>query len=86
MKKFLKIEYLENRVNALQTENAKLVLNNALLESEKKSWLAKEAEYKKRIKALEASAVQNRDETAVSGSRMCQHCQNHESNPMSSPL
>lgn len=42
MKKFLKIEYLENRVNQLQTENAKLVLNNALLESEKRGWAAKE--------------------------------------------
>ncbi|KAI9495633.1 hypothetical protein BDB00DRAFT_812722 [Zychaea mexicana] len=53
MKKFLKIENLENRVNQLQTENAKLVLNNALLESEKRGWMAKEAEYKKRIKLLE---------------------------------
>ncbi|KAI8141869.1 hypothetical protein BJV82DRAFT_617838 [Fennellomyces sp. T-0311] len=56
LKKFLKIEYLENRVNQLQTENAKLVLNNALLESEKRGWAAKEAEYKKRIKLLESSS------------------------------
>ncbi|KAI9278526.1 hypothetical protein BDA99DRAFT_492421 [Phascolomyces articulosus] len=59
LKKFLKIEYLENRVNQLQTENAKLVLNNALLESEKRGWVAKEAEYKKRIKLLESSSGQS---------------------------
>lgn len=56
MKKFLKIEYLENRVNQLQTENAKLVLNNALLESEKRGWAAKEAEYIRRLKLLEESS------------------------------
>ncbi|KAG2226609.1 hypothetical protein INT45_005095 [Circinella minor] len=59
LKKFLKIENLENRVNQLQTENAKLVLNNALLESEKRGWVAKEAEYKKRIKLLEGSSGQS---------------------------
>lgn len=53
MKKFLKIENLENKVDALQAENAKLVLSNALLESDKRSMCAKEVEYKKRIKYLE---------------------------------
>ncbi|KAI9317754.1 hypothetical protein BX666DRAFT_1940528 [Dichotomocladium elegans] len=55
LKKFLKIEFLENKVNQLQSENGKLVLSNALLESEKRGWLAKEAEYKKRIRWLEES-------------------------------
>lgn len=59
MKKFLKIETLENRVNQLQTENAKLVLQNALLESEKRSWLVQEAEFKKRIKHLEDALAQH---------------------------
>ncbi|KAI9021551.1 hypothetical protein CLU79DRAFT_753804 [Phycomyces nitens] len=53
MKKLLKIEHLENQVNQLQAENAKLVLSNALLESDKRSMCAKEAEYKKRIKYYE---------------------------------
>ncbi|KAL0079835.1 basic-leucine zipper transcription factor [Phycomyces blakesleeanus] len=53
MKKLLKIEHLEHRVNQLQAENAKLVLSNALLESDKRSMCAKEAEYKKRIKYYE---------------------------------
>ncbi|KAF7722794.1 hypothetical protein EC973_002678 [Apophysomyces ossiformis] len=54
MKKFLNVQNLESRVTHLQSENAKLVLNNAVLESEKKSLLAKEVEYKKRIKQLES--------------------------------
>lgn len=49
----MKVDQLENQVNALQAENAKLVLNNAVLESEKRSLHAKEIEYKKRIKYLE---------------------------------
>lgn len=53
MKKFLKVDQLETKVNALQAENAKLTLNNAVLESEKRSLHAKENEYKKRIKYLE---------------------------------
>ncbi|KAI7872526.1 hypothetical protein BDF14DRAFT_1877733 [Spinellus fusiger] len=53
MRRLLKIEHLEDRVNQLLTENSKLVLNNALLESEKKSMHAKESEYKKRIKYYE---------------------------------
>ncbi|KAG0167941.1 hypothetical protein DFQ28_006236 [Apophysomyces sp. BC1034] len=53
LKKFLNVQNLEGRVSHLQSENAKLVLNNAVLESEKKSFLAKEIEYKKRIKQLE---------------------------------
>lgn len=47
------MDQLETRVATLQAENAKLILNNAVLESEKKSLYAKEAEYKKRIKYLE---------------------------------
>ncbi|KAI8381367.1 uncharacterized protein BYT42DRAFT_613151 [Radiomyces spectabilis] len=53
LKKLLKIEHLENRVDELQAENAKLVLSNALLESDKRTLRAKEVEYKKRIKYLE---------------------------------
>ncbi|CEG84340.1 hypothetical protein RMATCC62417_18157 [Rhizopus microsporus] len=53
LKKLLKVDQLETRVATLQAENAKLILNNAVLESEKKSLYAKEAEYKKRIKYLE---------------------------------
>lgn len=53
MKKFLKVDQLETKVSTLQAENAKLVLNNAVLESEKRSLHAKENEYKKRIKYLE---------------------------------
>ncbi|KAI8991960.1 hypothetical protein BDF20DRAFT_831957 [Mycotypha africana] len=53
LKKLLKVEQLENKVNSLQAENAKLVLNNAILESEKRSMKAKEADYQKRIKYLE---------------------------------
>ncbi|KAK4520484.1 uncharacterized protein ATC70_007996 [Mucor velutinosus] len=53
MKKFLKVDQLETKVNALQAENAKLTLSNAVLESEKRSLHAKENEYKKRIKYLE---------------------------------
>lgn len=53
MKKFMKVDQLETKVNALQAENAKLTLNNAVLESEKRSLHAKENEYKKRIKYLE---------------------------------
>ncbi|KAI9306207.1 hypothetical protein BJ944DRAFT_263946 [Cunninghamella echinulata] len=53
LKKLLHIEHLEQQIHQLQTENAKLVLNNAVLESDKKSFLAKEIEYKKRIKYLE---------------------------------
>jgi hypothetical protein len=53
MKKLMHIEHLELQIQQLQTENSQLVLNNALIESEKKSLLAKEQEYKKRIKYLE---------------------------------
>lgn len=53
MKKFMKVDQLETRVAALQAENAKLILNNAVLESEKRSLNAKENEYKKRIHYLE---------------------------------
>ncbi|CAO3650887.1 unnamed protein product [Cunninghamella blakesleeana] len=53
LKKLLHIEHLEQQIHQLQAENAKLVLNNAVLESDKKSFLAKEIEYKKRIKYLE---------------------------------
>ncbi|OBZ88197.1 hypothetical protein A0J61_03742, partial [Choanephora cucurbitarum] len=53
LKKLMKVDQLENQVNALQAENAKLVLNNAVLESQKRSLYAKELEYKKRIKYLE---------------------------------
>jgi FtsZ-binding cell division protein ZapB len=53
MKKFMKVDQLENRVASLQAENAKLTLNNAVLESEKRSMYAKENEYKKRIRYLE---------------------------------
>ncbi|KAI8061256.1 hypothetical protein BDF21DRAFT_497204 [Thamnidium elegans] len=53
MKKFMKVDQLENRVASLQAENAKLTLNNAVLESEKRSLYAKENEYKKRIRYLE---------------------------------
>ncbi|KAI9480834.1 MAG: hypothetical protein EXX96DRAFT_564294 [Benjaminiella poitrasii] len=53
MKKMLKVDQLEYKVNSLQTENAKLTLSNAVLESEKRILHAKEIEYKKRIKHLE---------------------------------
>ncbi|CAO3599375.1 unnamed protein product [Absidia cylindrospora] len=53
MKKLMHIEHLEHQIQQLQAENSQLVLNNALVESEKKSLLAKEQEYKKRIKYLE---------------------------------
>lgn len=53
MKKFLKVDQLETQVSALQSENAKLVLNNAVLESEKRGLYAKEKEYQKRIKYLQ---------------------------------
>ncbi|KAI8328042.1 hypothetical protein BC941DRAFT_457909 [Chlamydoabsidia padenii] len=53
MKKLMHIEHLEHQIQQLQSENSQLVLNNALVESEKKSLLAKEQEYKKRIKYLE---------------------------------
>ncbi|KAG1467134.1 hypothetical protein G6F55_000013 [Rhizopus delemar] len=53
LKKLLKVDQLETKVAALQAENAKLILNNAVLESEKKSLYAKEVEYKKRINYLE---------------------------------
>ncbi|KAI8638712.1 hypothetical protein BD408DRAFT_422559 [Parasitella parasitica] len=53
MKKFMKVDQLETKVNTLQAENAKLTLSNAVLESEKRSLHAKENEYKKRIKYLE---------------------------------
>ncbi|KAI8064645.1 hypothetical protein BC940DRAFT_348540 [Gongronella butleri] len=53
LKKLLHIEHLENQIKELQSENAQLVLNNALLESEKKSMAAREQEYKKRIQYLE---------------------------------
>jgi hypothetical protein len=59
MKKLLKIDQLEGRVATLQAENAQLVLNNAVLESEKRSLNAKEGEYKKRIKYLEDIVKQN---------------------------
>lgn len=53
MKKFLKVDQLETRVATLQAENAKLILSNAVLESEKRSLNAKENEYIKRIRYLE---------------------------------
>ena len=53
MKKFLKVEFLEKQVAALQAENSKLVLRTAVLDSEKQSMLAKEQEYIRRIKHLE---------------------------------
>jgi uncharacterized small protein (DUF1192 family) len=59
MKKFLKVDQLENRVAALQAENAKLILSNAVLESEKRSLNAKEKEYKKRIRYLEETMMRN---------------------------
>ena len=55
----MKVDQLETKVNALQTENAKLTLNNAVLESEKRSLHAKENEYKKRIKYLEDIMMRN---------------------------
>lgn len=59
MKKFLKVDQLENRVAALQAENAKLILSNAVLESEKRSLNAKEKEYKRRIRYLEETMMRN---------------------------
>lgn len=59
MKKFLKVDQLETKVSTLQAENAKLILNNAVLESEKKTFYAKENEYKKRIKYLEDIMIAN---------------------------
>jgi hypothetical protein len=53
LKKFLKVEFLEKQVSALQAENSKLVLRTAVLDSEKQSMLAKEQEYIRRIKHLE---------------------------------
>ncbi|KAI9279307.1 hypothetical protein BY458DRAFT_487946 [Sporodiniella umbellata] len=53
LKKLLKVDQLETQVAELQAENAKLVLSNAVLESEKKSLNAKEMEYKRRINYLE---------------------------------
>lgn len=53
MKKFMKVDQLETKVASLQAENAKLTLNNAVLESEKRGLYAKENEYKKRIRYLE---------------------------------
>ncbi|CAO3680087.1 unnamed protein product [Rhizopus stolonifer] len=53
LKKLLKVDQLETQVSELQAENAKLVLNNAVLESEKKGLNAKEIAYKKRINYLE---------------------------------
>jgi hypothetical protein len=53
LKKFLKVEFLEKQVAALQAENSKLVLRTAVLDSEKQSMLAKEQEYIRRIKHLE---------------------------------
>jgi len=53
LKKFLKVEFLEKQVAALQAENSKLVLRTAVLDSEKHSMLAKEQEYLRRIKHLE---------------------------------
>ncbi|KAI8990187.1 hypothetical protein BDB01DRAFT_894975 [Pilobolus umbonatus] len=53
MKKFMKVDELENKVTILQAENAKLILSKAVLESEKKGLYAKEREYQKRIKYLE---------------------------------
>ncbi|KAI8079996.1 uncharacterized protein BX664DRAFT_388944 [Halteromyces radiatus] len=53
LKKLMHIENLEHQIQQFQAENSQLVLNNAMLESEKKSLLAKEQEYKKRIKYLE---------------------------------
>lgn len=47
------MDQLETQVAELQAENAKLVLNNAVLESEKKGLNAKEIAYKKRINYLE---------------------------------
>lgn len=49
----MKVDQLESKVSSLQAENAKLILNNAVLESEKRSLNAKENEYKKRIRYLE---------------------------------
>ncbi|KAI8879541.1 hypothetical protein K501DRAFT_256666 [Backusella circina FSU 941] len=65
MKKLLKTDQLESRVAALQAENAQLVLNNAVLESEKRSQTAKEVEYKKRIKYLEDIIKQNGFQTTT---------------------
>lgn len=58
LKKFLKVEFLEKQVAALQAENSKLVLRTAVLDSEKHSMLAKEQEYLRRIKHLEEINLQ----------------------------
>lgn len=53
MKKMLKMEALENRVNELENDNARLTTRVAVLESEKSGLETKDNDLQERIKALE---------------------------------
>ncbi|KAI7876870.1 hypothetical protein K492DRAFT_172251 [Lichtheimia hyalospora FSU 10163] len=53
MKKMLKMEALESRVNELENDNARLTTRVAVLESEKNGLETKDSDLQERIKALE---------------------------------
>ncbi|KAI8849590.1 hypothetical protein BC829DRAFT_391157 [Chytridium lagenaria] len=52
-RKVAKMETLEEAVQKLETENSKLVVKLAVLESERAGWKAKQIEYLSRISRLE---------------------------------